>query len=324
MFQFKKSYTKLLIMIIIFALLLPTIIVTSGILPKTNVAAANVTNKDDNKIAEEISNMTGVNIEEVLKLKNNSLTWNGVLNKLKNQKSNEQVNKDARSIVLAQNGLDDNFLKKLNSEGFKNEEITEVKMLVERVMFELEEITASSSENVKNISSTEVESDIKDEEDLSAFSELLSKMDTKTAVYLLLKLNMDFGTNENTFDEYLLSLQIDVDLGTYVIDKDSYEKEKNEKIAGLDTSKIITLAKIEERMLKNLQKDTPTNNDNKSLKEDKLSEVDGTSSIEDEPPKSPLPDVESTNPRNPSEDVMKEVNEIKDRSLNSGIMAKEK
>lgn len=311
-------------MIIIFALLLPTIIVTSGILPKTNVAAANVTNKDDNKIAEEISNMTGVNIEEVLKLKNNSLTWNGVLNKLKNQKSNEQVNKDARSIVLAQNGLDDNFLKKLNSEGFKNEEITEVKMLVERVMFELEEITASSSENVKNISSTEVESDIKDEEDLSAFSELLSKMDTKTAVYLLLKLNMDFGTNENTFDEYLLSLQIDVDLGTYVIDKDSYEKEKNEKIAGLDTSKIITLAKIEERMLKNLQKDTPTNNDNKSLKEDKLSEVDGTSSIEDEPPKSPLPDVESTNPRNPSEDVMKEVNEIKDRSLNSGIMAKEK
>ncbi|EMS69244.1 hypothetical protein [Ruminiclostridium cellobioparum] len=324
MFQFKKSYTKLLIMIIIFALLLPTIIVTSGILPKTNVAAANVTNKDDNKIAEEISNMTGVNIEEVLKLKNNSLTWNEVLNKLKNQKSNEQVNKDARSIVLAQNGLDDNFLKKLNSEGFKNEEITEVKMLVERVMFELEEITASSSENVKNISSTEVESDIKDEEDLSAFSELLSKMDTKTAVYLLLKLNMDFGTNENTFDEYLLSLQIDVDLGTYVIDKDSYEKEKNEKIAGLDTSKIITLAKIEERMLKNLQKDTPTNNDNKSLKEDKLSEVDGTSSIEDEPPKSPLPDVESTNPRNPSEDVMKEVNEIKDRSLNSGIMAKEK
>lgn len=322
--EFKKSYTKILIIFIIFSLLLPTIIVTSGILPKTNVEAANVTNKDDKKIAEQISNMTGVDIEEVVKLKNNSITWNEVLNKLKNQKSNEQGNKDARGIVLAQNGLDDNFLKKLNSEGFKNEEITEVKMLVERVMFELEEIAASSSENVKNIPSTEVESNKNDEADVSAFSELLSKMDTKTAVYLLLKLNKDFGTNDNTFDEYLLSLQIDVDLGTYIIDKDSYEKEKNEKIVGLDTSKIITLAKIEKRMLKNLQKDTPTNNDNKSIKDGELSIVDGTSSIADESPKLPLPDVESTNPRNPSEDVMKEVNEIKNRSLNNGIMPKEK
>jgi 3-methyladenine DNA glycosylase Tag len=324
MYNFKKPYTKILIILIIFALLLPTIILTSGILPQTNVEAANVMNKDDKKIAEEISNMTGVNIEEVFKLKNNTITWNEVLIKLKNQKTNEQGNKDARSIVSAQNGLDDNFLKKLNSEGFKNEEITEVKMLVERVIFELEEITASSSENVKNIPSTVVETNKNDEADVSAFSELLSKMDTKTAVYLLLKLNKDFGTNENTFDEYLLSLQIDVDLGTYIIDKDSYEKEKNEKSVGVDTSNIITLAKIEERMLKNLQKDTPTDNDNKSIKDGELVEVDGTSSITDESPKLPLPDVESTKPRNPSEDVIKEVNEIKDRSLNNGIMAKEK
>ena len=226
MLKFKKPYKKLLIIIIIFALLLPTIIVTSSVLPKTSVKAANEMDKDNKKIAEDISNMTGVNIEEVVKLKNNSITWNEVLNKLKNQKTNEQSNKDARNILLAQNGLEDDFIKKLNAEGFKNEEITGVKMLVERVLFELEEISETSTDIEKKLPAPEVESSIKNEDDISAYSELSSKIDTKTAIYLLLKLNKDFGTNEKTFDEYLLSLQIDVDLGTYIIDKDSYEKKK--------------------------------------------------------------------------------------------------
>ena len=77
-------------------------------------------------------------------------------------------------------------------------------------------------------------------------------------------------------------------------------------------------------MLKILQKDTTADKDNKSLKEDELSGAKVTSAKVDESPKLPLPDVESTTPRNPSEDVMKEVNGIKDRSLNNGIMPKEK
>jgi len=323
MSKLKKPYTKILVILIIFALLLPTVIVTSNILPKSNAKAANVINKDDRKIAEEISNMTGVKIEEVMKLKNNSNSWNEVLNRLKNQKTNAQADKDARSTVLAQNGLDDDFFKKLTAEGFKNEEITEVKMLVERVMFELEQITASSNMTEKELPSPAVESNTKDEEDASAFSELLSKMDTKTAVYLLLKLNKDFGSNENAFDEYLLSLQIDVDLKKYVIDKDSYEKEKSEKSVGLDTSKIITLSRIEEKMLKTLHNES-TNPINKGVKEAESTGVEGPSAAVNESPKLALPDVEPANPKNPTDDVMKDVNEIKNRSLNSGIIEKEK
>lgn len=314
MLNLKKTLKIILTVIIIFALIFPTVLIASDNIPKIyaeeqKTITTNVKDMGEMQIAQEISNMTGAEIKEVLELKGISASWNEVLDKLKNH--NLSVNKqNSKYAFLAQSGLDEKFVQELNAKGYRVEEITDVKMLVERVIFQLEEITSMSP-----LSNRLNESN---EEDISEFSELLNKINAETAVYLLLKLKKDFVTNENTLNEYLLSLQIDVDLAKYVMDKDSYEDEKSEKIIGIDINKIITLEKIEQKILEmlNRQKDITTN---KIMNGFNQQNATGSTTSQDTP-SLPLPEIEMSNPRNPTEDVMDEVNQIKNRSLNIGLI----
>jgi hypothetical protein len=164
--------------------------------------------------------------------------------------------RDKRNKFLADEGLGDDYVDRLKKEGFKIKEIMEAKLLVERVMFQLHEIT---TENEKQAVSPKIEVEVpgsntnRPEDDTSFYAELAGKMDIKTAVTLMLKLRNDFGSLEKVLDEYLFSLQAGINLEDYLTDKRAYQKQRNEKSLAIDREKVITMAKIEEKMLKKAQ-----------------------------------------------------------------------
>ncbi|MFZ5986012.1 MAG: hypothetical protein ACOYWZ_02680 [Bacillota bacterium] len=299
--------------IIVMSLILTSLAVSTGIVSLNKVNTANAQNNNDQKIAEDISNMTGEKTKDILKLKNEGKSWNEILEILKNNSGQNQVDRENRSDFLTESDLGDEYVEKLKKEGFTQEEIMEAKSLVERVMFNLREITEKSL-NKPDIPKVEVGETLDTEEDTPAYEELAGKIDLKIAVYLILKLESEFGSMEGVLDEYLYSIQIGADLEKMIIDKEAYEEEKREKGAGLDIKKIITLAKIEEKLLQKIQ----SQNNNKVEFDIDPKSGEAKPGLEPEAIKPPLPDIgpKDVKPKDPLEDVMKEINDIRNRSLN--------
>lgn len=275
---------------------------------------------DDKKIVNDISNMTGAKTEEILQLKTVGKTWNDVLDMLKKRKKGSETNdKEQRSSQLAKDGLKEDYLKKIKAEGFNDQEINEAKMFAERVVFQLKEITTQKQETLSNRPTADSKIKTEENDDISSYSSLLEKFDSKFSVYILLKLKKEFGNIESAMDEYLLSLQIGVDLYKYLVNKDEYKKDKEEKSRSVDTLKIITLAKIESKMLEKIQNENNTKRDKAEMDSKENKGINPLKpNVEDKVNRPPLPEVEDPRPKNPAEDVMKEINEIKNKSLNPG------
>jgi hypothetical protein len=300
---------------------------------------------EDKRIASEISNETGASLKEIFELKENGRTWNEVLSVLKtSMKLGQSGKKNDRAALLLTSGLDEDFIKKLKKEGFKEQDINEVKLLAERVTFELQEITDNSKNkqnqddnankdqgtknNIQNpttnigsgstsanntaISSVDIKGNKAGKEDISAYEELAKKLDTKNAIYFMLKIKTDFGGYEQVFDEYLFSLQAELDLNDYIKDKKAYEKKKEEKKLVLDPQKVITLEKIEQKSLEKTQNESDSEQPSQKNSTEKATGAAGSKDISD---KSPLPDVPkpdagSVKPQNPTDEVMNEINQI--------------
>ena len=292
---------------------------------------------EDKRIASEISNETGASLEEIFELKENGRTWNQVLNVLKtSMKLGQSSKKSSRDALLLSSGLDEEFIKKLKKEGFKEQDINEAKLLAERVTFELQEITdnpkkqqnqvtekdkntQNSNTNIGNgitnntaISDFDIKGNKPDSQDIQSYEELSKKVDTQNAIYFMLKLKADIGSYEQVFDEYLLSLQLDLDLNDYIKDKKEYQKKKEEKKLVLDPQKVITLEKIEQKSLEKTQSE----NESEQLSPKNSGEkIPGATGSADTKEKSPLPDVPkpdtgNVKPQNPTAEVMKEIDQI--------------
>lgn len=270
--------------------------------------------EEDRRIASEISNETGFSTEEIFELKSKGRSWNEVLKVLKTSPNlSKKRDISNRNDLLLNSGFDEEYIKKLKTEGFTDEEITEAKMLEERIVFQLLEIVQKDESAVEKpeiiISSLN-----KDKEDISVYKKLFEKIDAKNAIYFMLKLNTDFGSYEKAFDEYLYSLQAELDLNEYIKDKQAYLKSKEDKRPLLDEQSIITLEKIEQKAIESIQKENNENESTDALQQkDSTAETDNNSSVSQE--KSPLPDVpkpeaSDVKPKNPTEDIMKEIREI--------------
>jgi hypothetical protein len=292
---------------------------------------------EDKRIASEISNETGASLKEIFELKENGRTWNEVLSVLKtSMKLGQSGKKNDRAALLLTSGLDEDFIKKLKKEGFKEQDINEVKLLAERVTFELQEITdnsknkqnqASDGNQAANVQKPKTDAgsinndskngfNIKgnkaDSQDISAYEELAKKLDTKNAIYFMLKLKTDFEGYEQVFDEYLFSLQAELDLNDYIKDKKAYEKKKEEKKLVLDPQKVITLEKIEQKSLEKTQNESDSEQPSQKNNAEKATGAEGS---KDTSEKNPLPDVPkpdagSVKPQNPTDEVMNEINQI--------------
>lgn len=337
-----KNSKKYKIVALILALVLITTTIPLTILGIDNLKPDTITvdnaSSEDKRIASEISNETGVSIEEVFELKAYGRSWNEVLTFLRNKSTmGESSNKNKRDDLLLNAGLDEEYMKKLKKEGFTEAEISEAKLIEERVIFQLEEITSKTEANQLNSSGTaglpnpsgpsvnatnqpnqadtgKLAFDVGNTDsnaDITMYQKLYEKIDIKNAIYFMLKLKADFGSCEKVFDEYLFSLQADIDLNDYIKDKDAYLKSRDEKKLLLDDRNVITLEKIEAKSIEKIQTEDRDSDliSNQNQAADK--------SLSEAAPKetSPLPDLPKPNsvdvkPKNPTDEIMNEINGI--------------
>ena len=337
-----KNSKKYKIVALILALVLITTTIPLTILGIDNLKPDTITvdnaSSEDKRIASKISNETGVSIEEVFELKAYGRSWNEVLTFLRNKSTlGESSNKNKRDDLLLNAGLDEEYMKKLKKEGFTEAEISEAKLIEERVIFQLEEITSKTEANQLNSSGTaglpnpsgpsvnatnqpnqadtgKLAFDVGNTDsnaDITMYQKLYEKIDIKNAIYFMLKLKADFGSCEKVFDEYLFSLQADIDLNDYIKDKDAYLKSRDEKKLLLDDRNVITLEKIEAKSIEKIQTEDRDSDliSNQNQAADK--------SLSEAAPKetSPLPDVPKPNsvdvkPKNPTDEIMNEINGI--------------
>lgn len=227
---FITRHRKILAVVIAATFIAPVILTGTRVFG-TNPTALRQAGEQELTIASSISNLTGVPSEKILDMWTEGLSWNEILEKLKGGKLAD-ANREDMDRLLAAEGLGENVIDTLLDMGFDRDEITGAKLLVERVLFNLEEIIAFG--------------------DNDEYRDLKSLIDIDGAVYYMLVLQDDFGDMHNVLDEYLLALQVGLDLGMYIEDAEKYEEEKLQKIA-LANNPIITCGMIEEKMLETVR-----------------------------------------------------------------------
>lgn len=294
-----KRFNKHIAILLGVTLIVPLLIFsTQGIAAK----AVAKEKSEDARIASEVSNMTGIQIAEIMKLREQNKSWNEILEMLKINK--DLVDYDARNIrneLLIKTGFDKDLINEL-LKVFSNEDVMEAKFLVERLIFQLTEITEYTEIEVNN-PSAEVYSP--KEDDIHIYKKLLDEINLDTAVYLILELKEDFGTLEDVLNEYLLSLQLEIKLENYLEDKDKYLSDKAEKTITM-IGEPITLAKIEEKMLEEIQKQNSANinqsNDLTEVVDQESKEIDIYNTID-----SPIPTINEVKPKNPADAIAEEL-----------------
>ena len=128
--KFTNKTKKIVILIIIIALVIPTIAITGR-----RETPKEVSYEDGNErvLAAQISNMTGVGVEEILDLRKSGLTWNEVLKSLNN--------KTGDSMEIADLNVNQtDFEKQLIDDGYSEEEINDANMLIDRLIYSLDEL----------------------------------------------------------------------------------------------------------------------------------------------------------------------------------------
>lgn len=256
---------------------------------------------EDNQKAAEIANVTGVNVKEILKLRESGLSFNEILNEIKNGDFIIENNENAVSDILD---------KELDKIGVTNEEIEETKTFIERVKFQLEEILSSNKAEV-DLSPMDFEKDEKDDEiDFKEYQKVLYSLENMDYVikYVLLLKN-DIGSLESALNEYFISVQCEIDIKEYFENKEKYEEAKSEKSVLINMDDVITVMKIEDMMLKVLQ-----NKEDDDKIDDKTNEV-GEPKVdidisETEMPDKPVIEMPKVEIPDPQADIKKELEDI--------------
>ena len=221
-----KKYKHYIAVILGIALIAPMLMInSSGIEMRKN----NEKSEEDLRVASEISNMTGMEIEEILEIKAQGRTWNEVIEILKaNGKIADDTNNEIRNTILMSAGISEETLRKLKEAGYKEEEIMNVKLLIERVVFQLAEIAKAEDMDIAN-PKVQLSNDI---EDIDIYINILNKIDLEKHIFTLLMLQRELESVDMAIDEYLCALQLDLNLEKYFESKESYLKEKSEKTIG--------------------------------------------------------------------------------------------
>ncbi|WP_202708416.1 hypothetical protein [Sporosalibacterium faouarense] len=288
---------RFIISLLVITLLIPLVI--------TGLSAGGF-NGDDLRIATEISNLTGVDINRVLELKSIRGSWNQVLDMLRSEKS-RQKSKDKRSNGILQSSVSDKFVKKLIDEGNTEADVMDAKMLVEKVIYQLNEITNSVAETV-SVSNAVIGED-GENNDIAQYVNLKNKIDMETAISVILKLQDKYDTIETALNEYLYSLQLDINLEDYINNQEKYEEEKEKKRMEINLTQIITLSEIESEVLAKIQRE---NEEQLSLGKSSL-EAEGEpleNNLYNENLDVPNVSVEDVKPLNPTEELMNEIRVI--------------
>lgn len=306
-----KKWPRYFAIVIALVIIMETIVFTLTSYARNDANPTYEINNDDKMTASEISNMTGVTADEIIKHRKEGKTWNQILELIKNNPGYRDDG-SRREEALAQSDMDEAALKKLKEDGFTEEEIVEAKSLVERAIFQLGEII-----NMKAMTpfapDTGINTPDNKEEDTTIYYELTNEINLSEAVHVILNLRDYMGTIQAAFDEYLYSLQLGIDISQYLARMEEYKKEKQQKLAEKGLQHIIASADIEEKMLEVLQS---MNKKTEGAPETKT----GAPSLPDTAKESLLPEVQtpsvqSIKPQNPAEELILEIDKIKNNSI---------
>lgn len=271
-----------------------------------SAAAAGASSTDVQRIAADISNATGVKTEQILSLYKEGKSWNDIMETLKKKNLYPGEGRGARKELLAQAGVSGEGIQNLKKEGFTDEEILEARILAERVLYQLQEITAAVPGEIEDpkVLPEPVSSPDKTEE--KKYREISEKFVLEDAVTFLLQLKDVFGSMEKVMNEYLLALQLELNLEEYVTDRKAYLEHKEEKSLGLDMQGMITLEKLEARLLKKIHDENDRDAGNTAQKGQWAKSDPNTVNSKDQPA-SPLPDIPEVKPLNPGEMLAQEI-----------------
>ena len=193
-------------------------------------------NEADRNMAQNISDVTGVSTATLLKMKTDNNSWNDVLQEIQDRgvaNTQDMTDEELAALTAAQDA----------------EDVKTVTALAQRVIFNLREITAKQSTQEIQKQAVVAEPGETEPEDERDFETLAVRFQKNRSVYLTLALCEQFGSFEQTMDEYLYSLQIEVDFALCLQDADEYEKQVAKKGAELLRSDAITVSLIEQTML---------------------------------------------------------------------------
>lgn len=308
-----KKLNKPMALFLIALLAVSTIAVTANGMGAAKEKTDAIADEHDRLIAGDISGMTGIPVEEVLSLRREcGGDWNKTLEKLKGRNAGAG-SENKRNSMLLQADIGDEFLKKLRQEGFSDNEILEAKAVAERVAFQLNEVASGDRPEAQALNADEVLDGNGGDSGLEAYRQLAGEFDYKTCLFLLLKLKGEFGSLQKVMDEYLCALQLGLELETYLIDGDAYTKQKNEKSAAVKEQDIITVQKIEEKLLSELQKNntairnkgTAGAGNSPGPAAEKAGSPDMTPD-----PVAPLPETGSVKPPDPAGEILDEINAL--------------
>lgn len=295
-----KKYIRPVSLILSVVMIISIISVSTGGFGLLN-AKAEQTTADDIKIAEDISNLTGIDVNVILDIRKKGLSWNEVLEEVERTSSKAGNNRADRNNMLLTQNLGEDLVSQLKKEGFSEEEIIEARLLIERVQFQLNEIVNEGKHPASVIADMTGD-------DFGIYEELAEKIDITACLPLMLRLKNEFGTFEKVMDEYLACLQLDMDLSLYIEDKTEYLKEKSVGSAG---KTLITVRRIEEKLLLCLQKE---NVENKDFEQKPGSTPADNNFLNNESPFVtpfvPEPEIKNVIPENPADALMNEIRRI--------------
>ena len=245
----------------------------------------------DRALAEDLSSMTGKTADSLMQLKSKSGSWNDVINNLGNEEIQEKLS-------------DEQLQNLIETESFSASEISEAKMLMDQISFNLGEILRNeSSFEIAMTTDIAFRNDNKTDNKTEIYRKIGQSFDKNLAIYFALKLQDKFGSLQMVIDEYLYCLQIDVDLSLLITDTETYEKAVLEKGAQLMREEAITVDDISTRMLETLQ---PKKADFSSNADSELPTANtGSTAV------SPVNIVpKDPQPQDPAKEIMDEIDKI--------------
>lgn len=325
----KKTHTRIIGIALAVSLLAPSSVYLGARAARSNDTADRTVSTfasagNDQAVLADISNMTGVPVEEIAKLRAEGADWNQVLSKLKAEPY-LSIAGDRVSRLGALTGEKDGeaVAAELIQAGFSQEQIMQAKLLAERVQMQLESISGSeifrSPTPLVPANKVGTEASAKDEEDMEAYSKLATVFRTSEAISFMVRLQAKLGGMEQVLNEYLLTLQLELTLEDYAVDPKAYEEAKEKRLCLIPLFRAVTIQSIEEKTLKQLQESNRSEQENKVASGQ--SSVDKETALQASMPEgltAPLPDlpastapgVRDVKPVNPAEQIMKEIDHL--------------
>ncbi|TCK93195.1 hypothetical protein EDC19_1384 [Natranaerovirga hydrolytica] len=264
-----KKSKSIVAYILIIVILIPTAVSAYAFLELPRKAED--IDKSTYNLIQDLSNETGTHVEDILRWYEQGFDWNQIIRMASRHES------QGEDLFDLTTGLKD------VEEKYSEEEILEARQRIDSVVFKLEEVISLSKE------------------DKADYEDLMNSIHKEEALYWTLTLKDLLGSYNEALNEYLIAIQLELDLYVLLEDQDIYEQEKfNQQL--LKNNPIITIDEIEKAVLEMLN--------NHSSKEEKDTTTTIDVGIQAPKVETIIPEVKNPAPVNPLEAIQEEINTI--------------